>query len=150
MMNFNAAETFFVKNENETAALAEKLASTLKGGELIVFDGDLGAGKTFFTGALCESLGVDRKKIASPTFVIMKKYSGKFDIYHWDFYRVSSVDELYIADFPEYLKAADSITIVEWADMFRECWENYRPAVKIEIRFGNGESEREITIRRID
>ena len=149
-MNFDEKETFFIKNEAGTVALAEKLAAGLRGGELIVFDGDLGAGKTFFTGALCESLGVDRKKIASPTFVIMKKYSGKFDIYHWDFYRVSSVDELYIADFPEYLKAADSITIVEWADMFRECWETHRPMIRIEIKFGIGENEREISIGRID
>jgi len=145
-----AKETFLVKSEAETIALAEKLASTLNGGELIVFDGDLGAGKTFFTGALCEALGVDRKKVSSPTFVIMKKYSGKFDIYHWDFYRISSADELYIADFPEYLKAENSVTIVEWADMFKECWAAYRPLVRIEIKFGNGENEREISIGRID
>ena len=147
---FEKTETFFVKNEGETIALAEKLASTLKGGELIVFDGDLGAGKTFFTGALCEALGVDRKKVSSPTFVIMKKYSGKFDVYHWDFYRISSVDELYIADFPEYLKAENSVTIVEWADMFKECWEAHRPIIEIKIKFGIGENEREISIGRID
>ena len=143
-------ETFLVKSEAETAELAKNLAATLKGGELIVFDGDLGAGKTFFTGVLCEALGVDRRKVASPTFVIMKKYSGKFDVYHWDFYRVSSVDELYIADFPEYLKAENSITVVEWADMFGECWEAYRPIIRIGIKFGAGENEREITIGRID
>ncbi len=147
---FEKRETFFVKNEAETISLAEKLAGELMGGELIVFDGDLGAGKTFFTGALCEALGVDRKKVSSPTFVIMKKYSGKFDIYHWDFYRISSVDELYVADFPEYLKAENSVTIVEWADMFRECWEAHRPVIEIKIRFGNGENEREISIGRIN
>ena len=147
---FEKRETFFVKNEAETIALAEKLAANLRGGELIVFDGDLGAGKTFFTGAMCEALGVDQKKVSSPTFVIMKKYSGKFDIYHWDFYRISSVDELYIADFPEYLKAEKSVTIVEWADMFKECWEAHRPMIRIEIKFGIGENEREISIGRID
>ena len=147
---FEKRKTFFVKNEAETIALAEKLAANLRGGELIVFDGDLGAGKTFFTGAMCEALGVDRKKVSSPTFVIMKKYLGKFDIYHWDFYRISSIDELYIADFPEYLKAENSVTIVEWADMFKECWETHRPMIRIEIKFGIGENEREISIGRID
>ena len=147
---FEKRKTFFVKNEAETIALAEKLAANLRGGELIVFDGDLGAGKTFFTGAMCEALGVDRKKVSSPTFVIMKKYLGKFDIYHWDFYRISSIDELYIADFPEYLKAENSVTIVEWADMFKECWETHRPMIRIEIKFGVGENEREISIGRID
>ena len=149
-MDFGTRETFFVKNEAETTALSEKLAAELKGGELVVFDGDLGAGKTFFTGALCEALGVDRTKVSSPTFVIMKKYSGKFDIYHWDFYRISSADELYIADFPEYLKAGNSVTIIEWADMFKECWESHRPRIEIKINFGKGENEREITIGRID
>jgi len=141
-------ETFHVKNEAETIKIAEDLAGTLKGGELILFDGDLGAGKTFFTGALCEAIGVERRAVSSPTFVIMKKYQGKFSVYHWDFYRVSDIDELYIADFPEYLKSDNSVTIVEWASMFRECWENYRPRIEISIAFGNGNDEREITISR--
>lgn len=141
-------ETFHVKNEVETIKIAEELAGTLKGGELILFDGDLGAGKTFFTGALCEALGVERRSVSSPTFVIMKKYQGKFTVYHWDFYRVSDVDELYIADFPEYLKSDNSITIVEWAAMFRECWENYQPRIEISIAFGRESDEREITISR--
>lgn len=148
-MESGKKELFLVKNEAETAALAEKLASELKGGELIVFDGDLGAGKTFFTGVLCEALGADRRKISSPTFVIMKKYEGKFDIYHWDFYRISSVDELYVADFTEYLKAENSITIVEWANMFRECWEDHFPRIEIGIEFGENENERKITIGRV-
>jgi len=141
-------ETFHVKNEAETIKIAEDLAGTLKGGELILFDGDLGAGKTFFTGALCEAIGVERRAVSSPTFVIMKRYQGKFTVFHWDFYRVSDVDELYIADFPEYLKSDNSVTIVEWASMFRECWENYRPRIEIGIAFGSGSEEREITISR--
>ena len=141
-------ETFHVKNEAETIKIAENLAQTLKGGELILFDGDLGAGKTFFTGALCEALGVERRSVSSPTFVIMKKYQGKFTVYHWDFYRVSDIDELYIADFPEYLKSDNSITIVEWASMFRECWENYQPRIEISIAFGCGNDEREIRVSR--
>lgn len=142
-------ETFHVKNEAETIKIAENLAQTLKGGELILFDGDLGAGKTFFTGALCEALGVERRSVSSPTFVIMKKYQGKFTVYHWDFYRVSDIDELYIADFPEYLKSDNSITVVEWASMFRECWENYQPRIEISIAFGNGNDEREIRVSRL-
>ena len=141
-------ETFHVKNEAETIKIAENLAQTLKGGELILFDGDLGAGKTFFTGALCEALGVERRSVSSPTFVIMKKYQGKFTVYHWDFYRVSDIDELYIADFPEYLKSDNSITIVEWASMFKECWENYQPRIEISIAFGSGNDEREIRVSR--
>ncbi|HNZ53127.1 MAG TPA: tRNA (adenosine(37)-N6)-threonylcarbamoyltransferase complex ATPase subunit type 1 TsaE, partial [bacterium] len=98
-----SVEVHSVKNESETALIAKNIASEIKGGGLITLDGDLGAGKTFFTGALCEALGLERKSVSSPTFVIMKKYSGIVDVYHWDFYRICSVDELYVADFFEYL-----------------------------------------------
>jgi tRNA threonylcarbamoyladenosine biosynthesis protein TsaE len=142
------SEIYTVNNETETALLAQKIASELTGGELITLDGDLGAGKTFFTGALCEALGVERKSVSSPTFVIMKKYVGKFSVYHWDFYRICSVDELYVADFFEYLKEQESITIVEWASMFKECMENHLKRIEIKIEFGELEDERRIEIKR--
>lgn len=147
-MNLEKSIVITAKNEAETVEIAKNLAEELKGGELIVFDGDLGVGKTFFTGALSEFLGVDRKKVSSPTFVVMKKYSGKFDIYHWDFYRVSSFEEIEMADFSEYLKSENSITIVEWANMFPECWKEYFPRIEIEIKFGESEDERRFVIRK--
>lgn len=143
-----SVEVHSVKNESETALIAKNIASEIKGGGLITLDGDLGAGKTFFTGALCEALGLERKSVSSPTFVIMKKYSGIVDVYHWDFYRICSVDELYVADFFEYLSETGSITIVEWASMFKECWENHLKRIEIKIEFGELEDERRIEIKR--
>ncbi len=141
-------ENHSVKNEYETVKLAQKIASEINGGELITLDGDLGAGKTFFTGALCEALGVERKSVSSPTFVIMKKYSGKINVYHWDFYRICSSEELRVADFFEYLSETGSITIVEWASMFKECWKNHAERIEIKIEFGDLEDERRIEIKR--
>jgi tRNA threonylcarbamoyladenosine biosynthesis protein TsaE len=141
-------ENYFVKNEPETVKLAQKIASEINGGELITLDGDLGAGKTFFTGALCEALGVERKSVSSPTFVIMKKYSGRVNVYHWDFYRICSPEELKVADFFEYLSEKGSITIVEWASMFKECWEHRLKRIEIKIEFGELEDERRIEISR--
>jgi len=142
------SETYEIKNETETALLAEKIASELTGRELIALDGDLGAGKTFFTGALCEAIGIKRKNVSSPTFVIMKKYDGRFSVFHWDFYRISSPEELSVADFFEYLKEGNSITIIEWASMFKECWEDHLPRIEIKIEFGENEDERRIEIKR--
>lgn len=141
-------ETHFINGEEETTKLAEKIASELSGGELIALDGDLGAGKTFFTGALCKALGVDRKSVSSPTFVIMKKYFGKFTVYHWDFYRICSIDDLYVTDFAEYLKETGSIMIVEWASMFKESWADHHPKIEIRIELGEKENERRIEIKR--
>lgn len=143
-----SVEIHFVKNESETALLAKNIAAKIEGGELITLDGDLGAGKTFFTGALCEALGVERKSVSSPTFVIMKRYAGKFYVYHWDFYRISSAEELKVADFFEYLSETECITIVEWASMFKECWENHSKRIEIKIEFGELEDERRIEIKR--
>lgn len=145
---FKSTKVFEVNNENETAELAQDLGKKLKGGELITLDGDLGAGKTFFTGAMCESLYIERKFVSSPTFVIMKKYNGIFTTYHWDFYRINSEEELYAADFSEYLKEKNSITIVEWASMYRNCWLDYFPRIEIKIEFGEKDGKRRIEITR--
>ncbi|HPA56557.1 MAG TPA: tRNA (adenosine(37)-N6)-threonylcarbamoyltransferase complex ATPase subunit type 1 TsaE, partial [bacterium] len=59
-----SVEVHSVKNESETALIAKNIASEIKGGGLITLDGDLGAGKTFFTGALCEALGLERKSVS--------------------------------------------------------------------------------------
>ncbi|MGI6393254.1 MAG: tRNA (adenosine(37)-N6)-threonylcarbamoyltransferase complex ATPase subunit type 1 TsaE [bacterium] len=143
-----AVKTYFISNEDETASLAQKIASELSGGELIALDGDLGAGKTFFAGALCESLNIKRGEVNSPTFVIMKKHLGKFSVYHWDFYRMCSEEELHSADFFEYLKEKNSINIVEWASKFKKSWESHLKKIEIKITFGEQDSERRIEIKR--
>jgi len=133
-----------VDNENGTENFAKKIAETIKGGELITLDGDLGAGKTFFTGAFCEAIGIDRKLVCSPTYTIMRKIEGPVTVYHWDFYRVGSIDELVMADFFETLNEINAINIIEWASLFRESWKNYFPRIEINIEFGEKDEQRRI------
>lgn len=83
-----------VKNIEETYALAKQIASTLKGGEVILLSGDLGAGKTTFTKGLAKALGID-DEVTSPTFTILNVYEdGRLKLNHLDMYRVESADEL--------------------------------------------------------
>ena len=97
----------------ETYALAKKVADTLKGGETILLEGDLGAGKTTFTKGLAEALGV-KEEVTSPTFTILNIYEdGRLPLCHLDMYRLESEDEvaeLGIADTaPE-----NAVTVIEW------------------------------------
>lgn len=109
-----ASGVYQVKSVAETYDLAEKLADTLKGGEIILLNGDLGAGKTTFTKGLAEALGVV-EEVTSPTFTIMNVYtSGRLKLNHLDMYRVESSDELYELGISESVGESDAVTVIEW------------------------------------
>ena len=92
-----------IKNLKQTSKFAKRFARTLKGGEKILLNGDLGAGKTTFTKHLAKSLGV-KDEVTSPSFTILKQYnSKKFKINHFDLYRIESEDELIEIGFQEFL-----------------------------------------------
>ena len=98
---------------DDTFTLAERLADTLEGGEIILLNGDLGAGKTTFTKGLAKALGIDGD-ITSPTFTIMNVYEdGKFKLNHLDMYRIENEDELYELGVEDAM-TDDTITVIEW------------------------------------
>ncbi|MBO4554516.1 MAG: tRNA (adenosine(37)-N6)-threonylcarbamoyltransferase complex ATPase subunit type 1 TsaE [Clostridia bacterium] len=98
----------------ETDELAEKFAESLKGGEIILLNGDLGAGKTTFTKGLAKALGV-AEEVTSPTFTIMNVYSsGRLKLNHLDMYRVESEEELYELGVSESVGEENAVTVIEW------------------------------------
>lgn len=102
-----------VKNIEETYALAKQIASTLKGGDVILLSGDLGAGKTTFTKGLAKALGID-DEVTSPTFTILNVYEdGRLKLNHLDMYRVESADELAELGIEDCFDD-DSVTVIEW------------------------------------
>lgn len=104
---------FITNNVDETYEFAKKIAKNLAGGEIIVLDGDLGAGKTTFTKGLTKALGV-LEEVTSPTFVLMKEYRGsKFDICHFDMYRIENAGELEELGFDEYFYG-QNVCVIEW------------------------------------
>lgn len=102
-----------VKSVDETYALAKKVADTLDGGEVLLLDGDLGAGKTTFTKGLAKALGV-KEEVTSPTFTILNVYEdGRIKLNHLDMYRVESSDELAELGIEECFDE-DAVTVIEW------------------------------------
>jgi len=133
-----------IHSRREMINCATLISSQLKVGDLLLLDGPLGAGKTFFTQALLKALGVDAE-VTSPTFVMVKSYTGQIPIHHIDAYRlldlanpVQAFEELDI-DFE------NSLTIVEWGAAFDLTGE----ALHIKIEIGEGEA-RTLTLTGAD
>ena len=93
---------FITKSEADTISFAYNLASKLKTGDIIVLTGELGSGKTKFTQGILKYFGLDNE-ISSPTFTIVNEYhKNSTNIYHFDVYRLSDVDEFYAIGGDEY------------------------------------------------
>lgn len=108
----NDVITYYSHSLEDTAYLAQRLSEKLKGGEVILLNGQLGAGKTAFTKCLAKNLGVS-EEVTSPTFAFMREYQGRLPLYHFDLYRVSSEDELYELGLSDYLYM-DGVCVIEW------------------------------------
>lgn len=98
------------KNVHETISFGKKVGELLSPGDVVLLDGDLGAGKTTLTKGIGEALGVLRT-INSPTFTIMKMYEGKYPLYHMDLYRLNGSGMDF--DLEDYI-FGDGIAVIEW------------------------------------
>lgn len=98
----------------QTRLLGAALGALLRRGDVVLLQGNLGAGKTALTQGIGEGMGV-HGVINSPTFTILKEYSGPMPLYHFDLYRIEDPDEVYALGFEDYL-SGDGVCVVEWAE----------------------------------
>jgi len=133
-------ETILTKSEDETSAAGERFAARLRGGEVLLLYGDLGAGKTAFVRGLARGLAASPDDVSSPTFTLIQEYRGRLTLYHVDLYRLQSIEA---ADLGlEELRMDDAIVAIEWAERWRE-----RPTDAWEITFEHqGEDRRSIRV----
>lgn len=113
-------ETIIVNGLEEYPEAARKFISFLDKGSIFAFYGKMGSGKTTFIKSICEELGVE-DSINSPTFAIVNEYEDKEKrtIYHFDFYRIKSVEEVYNMGYEEYIYS-DAICFMEWPELIEE------------------------------
>lgn len=109
---YNNNMEYISNNLNDTTKLAQAFAQKLKGDEIILLEGDLGAGKTTFAKALFALLGVT-EIVTSPTFAFMKEYYAKFKLSHYDMYRVECEDELWELGISDNLYER-GVCVIEW------------------------------------
>lgn len=137
---------FITHGPEETRILGRRLAEVLRGGEVIAFTGDLGAGKTAFVSGMAEALGVE-DRVTSPTFTIVNEYEGgRLPLFHFDMYRLSSADELFHIGWEDYL-ARNGVCAVEWSENVEEAIE--ADAIRISINRGSDENSRLICIEGV-
>ncbi|MBR7133171.1 MAG: tRNA (adenosine(37)-N6)-threonylcarbamoyltransferase complex ATPase subunit type 1 TsaE [Clostridia bacterium] len=135
-------EIFISDSPQKTEEIAFGLAKTLKGGEVIAFRGDLGAGKTCFTRGLSSGLGFEGE-VTSPTFALINEYlGGRLPLYHFDMYHISCWEELYSCGFFEYIEQG-GVVAAEWSENIENALPDNTVYVTIEK---TGENSRKITI----
>ncbi len=108
----------YLEDENKTKEIGYKLGKLLTENSVICLVGDLGAGKTTLTQSIAKSLEVN-DYITSPTFTIVNEYEGKYPLYHFDVYRISSSDEMYDIGYDEYIENG-GVCIIEWANLIED------------------------------
>lgn len=134
-------KTFVTHGKEETRSLGKRLSSFLQEGDVILLEGDLGAGKTTFVSGVAEGLHV-KEDVISPTFNIMKCYfHGTLPLYHIDAYRLEGQNIEIGLD--EYIEG-DGACFIEWPQFIAPLL----PDEKLEIILINkGENERSITFK---
>ena len=103
---------------NQTLSLGKNIAGNLKGGEIILLSGSLGAGKTVLTKGIAAGLGINKNEVVSPTFVLLRVYPGKHLLQHFDFYRIKNPQDLLALGCQEYLYS-DAVTVIEWPERLK-------------------------------
>lgn len=104
--------TFYSSSWEDTEELGKIIGAKSKGGELILLEGELGAGKTVLVKGIAKGLDI-KNEIISPTFIIIRLYKGRLTLNHIDLYRIESIDGLGLE---EYLEDESGVTVVEWGE----------------------------------
>lgn len=135
---------FISRSAEQTVDFAREYASSLKGGDVVLLNGEMGAGKTVFAKGVALGLGID-DEILSPTYAYMNDYGGK--LYHYDCYRLSSGAQAEGLGLTDYFYG-DGVCLVEWADLIEEILPERYTEVCIEKDLSRGFDYRRITLTR--
>jgi len=115
--NSLSIENFTTRGAAETFALGAQFGARLSGGEIVLLNGTLGAGKTVFTKGLASSLGIAPEEVTSPTFTLVNRYNGRLTVYHLDLYRLEAgTHAAHHVDMDGLLDDTRAVIVIEWAE----------------------------------
>lgn len=126
----------------QTARLGRLLGAACRGGEVILLQGELGAGKTTLTQGLARGLGI-AAQVNSPTFIVLREYEGRLPLYHFDFYRLDHTGRAVDLEFDDYLRG-DGVCVIEWPSHAPEMTPDDHLLVEIQL---GGDTSRMVTLR---
>jgi len=132
MLAMNTVMTQSIQSADSSATemFGERLGRNLRGGEIVELISDLGGGKTTLTRGIVRGTG-SKDTVASPTFAISKAYtSPKYDIYHYDFYRLADAGILQY-ELHDHLNDPGAVVIIEWGDIVQHVLPDRRMTIKI-------------------
>ena len=112
---------------------AKTFVENMGNGKVFAFYGKMGAGKTTFIKAICECLGVD-DTVTSPTFAIVNEYSSNkvdYPIYHFDFYRIKKLEEVYDMGYEDYFYGG-GVCFIEWPELIEDLLPE--SAIRVDIK----------------
>lgn len=132
-------------SEEETKQFAYEIAKTAKASQIYCLRGELGTGKTVFAKGFAEGLGIEIE-ITSPTFGIINEYYGNLNFYHFDVYRINSVNEMEDTGYEEYFYG-DGVCLVEWADIITDIIPDDAIWISIYKDAAKGENYRKIEVK---
>jgi tRNA threonylcarbamoyladenosine biosynthesis protein TsaE len=104
-------------NPEETFNLGRQIGTQLRGGEILLLDGALGAGKTVLVKGLASALDVDPEEVTSPSFTLVNPYSGRLPLFHLDLYRLEAgAAAAQAVDLEELLTDERAVIVIEWGE----------------------------------
>lgn len=129
---------------DQTLALGRRLGRLLRGDEVVLVSGELGAGKTVFIKGLASALDIPAAEVVSPSYVLMNLYNGRYDLYHFDLYRLGVMPEALENPVDECIGAG--VLAVEWAQYLDAGYFALPQAVAVAIEAEKA-GQRRITVR---
>ncbi|MEJ7861178.1 MAG: tRNA (adenosine(37)-N6)-threonylcarbamoyltransferase complex ATPase subunit type 1 TsaE [Pyrinomonadaceae bacterium] len=139
-------QNFVCNSPEDTFDLGEKIGMSLKGGEIIMLSGGLGAGKTLLTKGILYALRYDTREVTSPSFTLVNIYKTEiFDVYHIDFWRLDDDSDVgFAVGLDEILEDETAIVIIEWSEKLKKI-SSPNKIIRVTIK-GDGDDARSITI----
>jgi tRNA threonylcarbamoyladenosine biosynthesis protein TsaE len=133
----------------ETFNLGAHLGHFLAGGEIILLEGSLGAGKTIFVKGIAGALDIDTEEVTSPSFTLVNPHEGRLMLYHLDLYRLDEgAQAAHAVDLDELLSDERAVICIEWAERMGR-YPLPSPVWRVSIQ-GDGEEARRISISKAD
>ncbi len=135
---------FTSNSEEETINFGRRFAEQLKAGDVVALQGPLGSGKTHLVKGIAQAFGIKKSSVHSPTYTLIHEYEGSLPVYHFDCYRMQTVQEALEIGAEDYFYR-QGICVIEWAAKIKSILPEKVIWVKLEVI---SPTQRTITINR--